>query len=147
MQIKFKLTSLLYFKMAVMPLVPETKMADIGKLISLRNLLVRKVMWLVLTTMSATLFLSRSFGADWMTRIAYIYSHIRRTPFLHCDLQRQHTLFHIFTYRDGTLSLFLRFWFPAVNLMKMYTFCNLFLSYSAFLVRLVPASNTTSEIS
>ena len=35
--------TLLYFKMAVMPLVPETKMADAGKLISLGNLLVRKV--------------------------------------------------------------------------------------------------------
>ena len=30
--------TLLYFKMAVMPLVPETKMADVCKLISLRNL-------------------------------------------------------------------------------------------------------------
>ena len=29
--------------MAMMPLVPETKMADISKLISLGNLLVRKV--------------------------------------------------------------------------------------------------------
>ena len=29
--------------MAVIPLVPETKMVDVGKLISLRNLLVWKV--------------------------------------------------------------------------------------------------------
>ena len=29
--------------MAVMPLVPETKMADVGKLTSLGDLLVRKV--------------------------------------------------------------------------------------------------------
>ena len=35
--------TLLSFKMAVMPLVPETKTADLGKLISLGNLLVRKV--------------------------------------------------------------------------------------------------------
>ena len=35
--------TLLYFKMAVMPLVPETKMVDVGKLISFSNLLVRKV--------------------------------------------------------------------------------------------------------
>ena len=41
--------------MAVIPLVPETKMADVGKRISLGNLLVRKVTWLVLATMSATL--------------------------------------------------------------------------------------------
>ena len=66
----------LYFKIAVMPLVSETKMADGSKLISLRNLLVRKVTWLVLTMMSATSTLSRAFGADCMTRIAYIYSHL-----------------------------------------------------------------------
>ena len=41
--------------MAVMPLVPETKMVDVSKLISLENLLVKKVTWLVLTTTSATL--------------------------------------------------------------------------------------------
>ena len=54
----------------MMPLVPETKMADVGKLISLENVLVRKVTWLMFTTMSATLILSRTFGADCMTRIA-----------------------------------------------------------------------------
>ena len=40
--------------MAVMPLVPETKMVDIGKLISHGNLLIRKVTGFVLTTTSAT---------------------------------------------------------------------------------------------
>ena len=65
--------------MAVMLLVPETKMADVGKLIRLRNLLVRKVTWLVLTTTSATLILSYAFGADCMTRIAYIYSRLPST--------------------------------------------------------------------
>ena len=57
--------------MAVIPLVPETKMVDVGKLISLENLLVREVMGFVLTTTSAPLILSRAFGADHMTRIAY----------------------------------------------------------------------------
>ena len=47
--------TLIYFKMAVIPLVPETKMVDIGKLISLKNLLVKKVMWFVLTTTSTPL--------------------------------------------------------------------------------------------
>ncbi len=65
--------------MAVMPLVSKTKMADVGKLISLGNLLVRKVTWLVLTTTSATLILFRAFEADCMTRIAYIYSRLPRT--------------------------------------------------------------------
>ena len=35
-----------------LPLVSETKMVDVGKLISLRNLLVRKVTWFMLTTTS-----------------------------------------------------------------------------------------------
>ena len=37
--------TLLYLKMAVMPLVPERKMADVGKLISLGNLLGTKTTW------------------------------------------------------------------------------------------------------
>ena len=78
--------------MAVMPLVPETKMVDVGKLISLRNLLARKTTWLVLTTTSATSILSRIFGAYCMSRIVYKYSHF---PTL--------ILFHIFTYRVNTL--------------------------------------------
>ena len=40
-----------------------------------------------------------------MTRIAYIYSRLPRTHSLDCDLQRRHTLFHIFTYRDSIHSL------------------------------------------
>ena len=86
--------TLLYFKMAVMPLVPETKMADVGKLISLGNLLVRKVTLFVLTTTSATSILSCEFGADCMTRISYIYSRLLRTHSFHFDSQRQHTLLH-----------------------------------------------------
>ena len=79
-----------------MPLVPETKMADVGKLISLGNLLVRKVTWLVLTITSVTLILSRAIGADCMTKIACVYSRLPRT----------HSL-KFFTYRDSTLSLIL----------------------------------------
>ena len=45
--------------MDVMPLVPETKMADVSILISLGNLLARRTSWLVLTTTSATSILSR----------------------------------------------------------------------------------------
>ena len=75
-----------------MPLIPETKMADVGKLISVGNLLAWKNMWLVLTTTSVTSILSRIFGANYMTRIVYKYSHL---PTL--------ILFHIFTYRVNTL--------------------------------------------
>ena len=89
-----------------MPLIPETKMADIGKLISLGNLLVRKGTWLVHTTTSATLILFRAFGADYMTRIAYIYSRLPRTHSYIFHLETAHSLpLTFFTYRDGTLSL------------------------------------------
>ena len=85
-------------------------MVDVSKLISLGNLLVRKVTWFVLTTMSASLILSCAFGADCMTRIAYIYSRFPRTHSLtfwlpetvlslslslslsHFDFQRQYSL-------------------------------------------------------
>ena len=69
--------------MAVIPLVRETKMVGVGKLISLGNLLVWKVTWLVLTTTSATLILTWAFGANCMTSIAYIYSRLPRTLSLH----------------------------------------------------------------
>ena len=53
--------TLLYFKMDVMPLIPETKMADISMLISLGNLLTRRTTWLVLKATSATSVFSRVF--------------------------------------------------------------------------------------
>ena len=86
--------TLLYFKMVALPLVPETKMVKVGKLISLGNLLARKTTWLVLTTTSATSILSHVFGAYCMTKIVYKYF---RLPKL--------ILFHIFTYRVNTLFL------------------------------------------
>ena len=39
----YRIYTPIFFKMAVIPLVPETKMVDVGKRISLGNLLVRKV--------------------------------------------------------------------------------------------------------
>ena len=63
--------------MAVMPLVSETKIADVGKLISLKNLLVRKVWWFVLSNYVRNF----DFGADCMTRIAYIYSRLSKTHY------------------------------------------------------------------
>ena len=75
-----------------MPLVPETMMADVGKLISLGNLLARKTTWLVLTSTSATSIWSRVFGAYCMIKIVYKY---HRLPTL--------ILFHIFTYSVNTL--------------------------------------------
>ena len=100
--------TLLYFKMAVIPLVPETKMVDGGKLISLGNLLVRKVTWFVLTT-SAPLILSRAFGVDRMTRIAYIYSRLSRTHSLTIwltETARTHSLSHFNFQRQHSLSSF-----------------------------------------
>ena len=135
--------------MAVMPLVPETKIADVGKLITLGNLLVRKVTWLVLTTTSATLILSRAFGTDCMTRIAYIYSRLPSTHSLSIWTYRVSILSHssTFSLTETTHTLSLTSWFPALNPTKMYTFRNLFLSCFAFSVRLAPDSNATTEIS
>ena len=124
----------LYFKMAMIPLVPETKMVDIGKLISLRNLLVRKVTWFVHTTMSPPLILSHTFRADHMTRIAYLYSHFPRIHSLTFWLSEKAWPCH-FVRQLNTHN------------MNAYTFCNLFLSSSTFSVRLVPALNIASEIS
>ena len=140
--------TLRYFKMTVMPLVTETKMADVGKLICFGNLLVRKVTWFVLTTTSATMILSRAFGADCMTRITYIYSPLPRARF-----------FFILISRDNTLSLsplqltetthFLSLsniltssCQPHENVYILQPFSFLF----CFSVRLVQASNTITEI-
>ena len=62
--------------MAVMPLVPETNMADVAKLISLGNLLARKTTWLLFTITSETSNLSRFFGDYCWTSIVYKYSHL-----------------------------------------------------------------------
>ena len=87
--------------MAVIQLVPETKMVDVGQLISLENLLIRKLTRFVLTTTSTSLILSCAFGADHMTRIAYIYIYIyiyslvfQELILSHFDLQKQHTHTH-----------------------------------------------------
>ena len=95
----------LYFKMDVMPLVPETKMVDVTILISLGNLLARRTTWLVLKTTSATSIFSRVFGAYYMTRILYKYAHLPTfTLFSHFHLQGQHTLSSV-TSRENTHSL------------------------------------------
>ena len=145
------------------------KMVDVGKLISLGNLLVRKVTWFVLTTTSAPLLLSRTFGVDHITRISYIYSRLPRTHSLtfwlketaqtlylsHFDLQRKHSLslpLPLFLSLSLSLSLhssFLPCQFVRHNntrSMCAYAFCDRFLSCSAFSVRLVLAPNTASEI-
>ena len=115
---------LLYFKMAVMPLVSETKMVDVGKLISLGILLVRKVTWLVLTTTSVTWIFVRWFWS-WLHDKNYLYIHssfknsffpfrltettrslslrlTKTTHFFHFDFQRQHTLSLTFDFQQST---------------------------------------------
>ena len=62
--------------MDVMPLVPETKMADVSILISLGNLFARRTTWLVLKSTSATSIFSRAFGAFSKIRIFYKYSNL-----------------------------------------------------------------------
>ena len=101
---------IIYFLDAIGFTLIYFKMDGASKLIHLGNLFVRKVTWFVPTTTSATLILSCAFGANWMTRIAYIYFCLRRThSFSHFDSQRQHTLtlslFYVLTSRDSILSL------------------------------------------
>ena len=99
--------TLVYFKMAAIPLVPETKMVDVGKLISLENLLVRKVTWFVLTTTSTSLIFN-----------LHIWSRPHDKDFLYIISSSKNSLSHILTYRDSThtfslsLSLTHTFWFP-----------------------------------
>ena len=130
--------------MAVMPLVSETKMTDVGKL---TRKLARKTTWLVLTTTSATSILSRVFGAYCVSRI--IYKYYRLPTFI---------LFHIFTYKVNTLF---PLWLPERTLShspfrltvitlflflfdfrhEKYTPCNHSLPRYTFSARLFPASN------
>ena len=132
--------------MAMISLVPKTKMEDVSKLISLGNLLVRKVMWFALTTTSAPLILSRAFGADHMTRIAYIYSRLPRTHSLtfwlpettlsHSSFRLPETVWPCHLVRHNSIHVI---W------VRIHS-ATFFFSCSAFLVRLVPASNRASEI-
>ena len=129
--------TLLYFKMAVIPLVPEKKkkMADIGKLISLGNQLVRKVTWFLLTTMSTTLIFvpciwSRPHDKDCLYILVF-----QELIILHFDLQRQNTLsLSSFQFPETAWPCHLVIQFNTRN-MSAYTFCHLFLSCSAFSVR------------
>ena len=97
----------------MIPLIPKTKMVDIGKLISLRKLLVRKITWFVLATTYAPLILSCAFGADHKTRITYIYSLLLRTHSLTFWLPETAWPCH---------------WVIQFNMHNMgaYTFCNHF---------------------
>ena len=93
--------------MAVIPFVPETKMAHVGKLNSIGNLLVRKVTWIMLITTSATLILSRAFGADCIVNkdCLYILSSSKNSLSPLRLPETAHSLIHsIETSRDSTLS-------------------------------------------
>ena len=80
--------------MVVMPLVQETKMADVGKLTSLGNLVVRKITWFVLTSTSATLIWPSAFGDELHDKYClYILS------------SSENSLSYTVTYRDSSLSL------------------------------------------
>ena len=97
--------TLIYFKMDIMPLVPETKMADVSILISRGNLLTRRTTWLVPKRTSATSISSCVFGAYSMTRILYNYARLPTlTLFSHFHPQGQHA-FSCVTSRENTFTL------------------------------------------
>ena len=131
-------------------------MADVGNLISLGNLLVSAHnyirnfdffprFWSWLHNNDYLYILSSSKNSHSLYRentLSFTFS-LTETAHTHT-----HTHTHIHSLSLSlSLSVSLTFWLPAVNPTKMYTFCNLFLSGSAFLVRFSPASNTASEIS
>ena len=127
-----------------MPLVPETKMADVGKLISLANLLARKTTWLVLATTSANSILSSVFGAYCITKIVYKYSHLPTLILFPLWLPEGTLSLSPFQPTESThsSSFFFTFDFQQSTATKMYTFCNHSPPCYTFSVRLFPTSNT-----
>ena len=122
--------TLLCFKMDVMQLVPETKMADVSILISLGNLSARRTTCLVLKSTSATSIFSWFFGAYSMTIIFYKYSYLptltlfftislgESTHSFQCDFQREHS--HSLNFNEQSQHTVPPFylWLPAVNRHK-----------------------------
>ena len=94
--------------MAVIPLVPEKKMVDVGKLISLRNILPRKTTWLVLTTTPATSILSHVFGAYCMTKISINTLIFQHSFSFHCDSSCYHSTGQFFLLLDSLCSLIVK---------------------------------------
>ena len=91
--------------MDIMPLVPETKVADVSILISLGNLMSKRTTWLVLETTSTTSIFSRVFGAYSMTRIFCKYSNIPTlTLFFTISLEESTQLFFTFSLTGSTHS-------------------------------------------
>ena len=140
-----------------MPLVPETKIADDGKLINVGILLVRKVTWFVFTTMSATLIFVPLFSSRLHDKnCLYILSSFQQLifPFRLTETTRSLTL----RLTETTLSFNFNFQrqFSLTRLSsltsssqphEMCTLCNYFLPCSTFTVRLASASKITTEIS
>ena len=91
------------------------------------NLLVRKVMWFMLTTTSAPLMISRAFGANHMTRVSHIYLWLAMTHSLTFWLPETAWLCQLVT-QLNTCN------------MGVYILCDFFLSCSAFLAGWVPIS-------
>ena len=134
--------------MAVRPLVTETKMVDVGKLLSLENLLVRKITWFVLTNTSATLIFFPAHLEPSTWQGLSIYTLVFQELILsHFHLQRQHTFSLFISTSRNSLTLPLSKTQLNTRNMCAYTFSDFFLSCSAFSVRLVPVSNTALEIS
>ena len=108
--------------MAVIPLVSETKMVDVGNLISLGNLLDRKDAWIVLTTTSAPLILSCAFGADTWQGLPTYTLVFQELILSHSEIVHTHT---------HTLSLSLFLSLSYFDLLKQHSL-SLSLSLSSF---------------
>ena len=120
--------------MGMMTLVPETKMADVDKLISHGNLMVRKVTWLVFTTTSATLIFipriwSRLHGKDCL----YILSSFSITPVL------VHAYTHTHTHKNiqQTILEYLKCFFFMHFLRYKFSFFFVLLCFECSFLRIV----------
>ena len=116
--------------MAVMPLVPETKMADVGKLISFGNLLVKK------------------------SHVVWAHNYVRNFDFVSwfwSRLDHKNCLYILSSFKNSLFQFRLtETTYPLSSSSQphqIYTLCKYFLPCSTFTVRLAPASKTTTEIS
>ena len=110
----------------------------------------------ILTYRDSTHSFSHTF---WLTETVYTHTHtlsLSLSTFWLTEIALSLSLSYILAFRDSTLSLFISTSWNSLTLpvrktqlnsrnMGAYTFCNLFLSYSAFSVGLVPGS-TSHEI-
>ena len=130
--------------MTEIPLVPETKMVDVGKLIT-RELIGQKSHMICIHNYVRIFdFIPRFWSCPPDKDCLYILSSSKNS-FSHILISRDSTL--SISISRNNLTMPISKTQPNTRNVGAYIFCDLFFSCSAFSVRLVPVSNTASEIS